>query len=434
MKVLLISDLAATGFGRVGRELATGLIGRGHDVHVIGINYRGVVGEFGALLSKGNGEDLAARIRSAAATVADDPLVGRIIPADRHGDGGGYNLTGPALEGQLWPGWTPEAAIIVADPKAMLGRLANDGGAIGRFTGPVLNYIPVEGVGAPPSWRTIWQHVQPVAMSRFGQGELETLLGRPVPLAYHGVSAAFRPVSPSDPATINGRTVTSRDGAKEAIGQAGRTVILRTDRFVFRKNYPAFFRIVRPILAAHPEAVAIVHSPLPDDDGRGDLRELVSREPGALWQGGLDWTHPQIVLTRAHDSFRGLSDEELRVLYSAADVYLSPTMAEGFGLCLAEALACETPVIANEYSAVGEVVGPGGILTAPVGHLTNAYAHEWSLADEPAMTAALERLVRKPALRRELGAAGRRHISRFTWSAAVDVFDALLATPAAVAA
>lgn len=434
MRVVLFSDLAHTGFGRVGRELATGLLGRGHEVRIVAINHRGLTGEFGALLRRIDGGPLPDRIRSAAEALAADPLAPLIIPASEGGDSMGHGLTGPALDGRLWQGFRPEAAIVVADPKAMLERLANDGGAIGRAGIPILNYVPIEGVGLPPSMRLIWQHVTPVAMSLFGQRELEQLLDRPVALAYHGVSDAFRPPIPTDPATHNGRPVISRDAAKEALGLAGKTVILRTDRFVFRKNYPAWFRVLRPVLAAHPEAVAIAHTPLVDDDGRGDIRDLISREPGAVHESGLDWSHPQILLTRAHDSFRGVTDDELRVLYSAADVYLSTTMAEGFGLCLAEALACGTPVVANDYSAVGEVVGPGGMLVPPAGMITNAYAHEWSLADEPAMSAALERLVTRPALRRELGEAGRRHVARFTWSAAVDAFDELLRTPAAVAA
>lgn len=436
MRVLLVSDMAHTGFGRVGRELSQGLLERGHDVRVIGINHRGLAGEFGALAKRGDGTGLAAKVREAAETMAADPLLERVYPASDGGDGMGYGLTAPAIRGELWPAWKPQGVVIVADPKAMLDRLAHDRGAIGeaRHHGvPVLNYVPIEGRDLPPSMRVIWQHCDPVAMSAFGQHELEVLLDRPVPLALHGVSPAFRPITGRDPGILQGKPVHSRDEARERLGFAGKTVILRTDRYIFRKNYPALFRILRPVLAAHPDAMAVLHTTLVDE--WGDVRESISREPGAVWDGGIEWRHPQYLLTRAHDTFRGISDDELRVLYAAADLYVSPTMAEGFGLCLAESLACGTPVVANDYSAVGEVVGPGGVLVPPQGYITNGYAHEWSLADEPAMSAAVERLVSKPSLRRELGAEGRRHVARFTWSAAVDVFDGLLrASPAAVAA
>ena len=45
MNILLGSDLAQTGFGRVGRELGTGRLAKGHDIRIIGINYRSVEGE-----------------------------------------------------------------------------------------------------------------------------------------------------------------------------------------------------------------------------------------------------------------------------------------------------------------------------------------------------------------------------------------------------
>ena len=428
MRVLLVSDLAATGFGRVGRELATGLIGRGHEVRIIGVNWRGAVGELEALVRRGYS------LRLAAAEIEDDPLARWTMPAARDGDGMGTNLLYPAITGRLWAGWQPDAAIIVADPRAMFGRLLGDGGSLSML--PVFNYVPIEGTGLPPVLRSLWDVVTPVAMSRFGQAQLEQLLDRPVALALHGVSAAFRPLSPTDPGRWQGRTAMTKDGAKEAINATGQLVILRTDRYILRKNYPGFFRVLRPVLAKHPEAIAVVHTVLQDDVGWGDIRELLSREPGAvkIGPGYFDWDHAQIHFTGAHDSFRGLADEDLRVLYGAADIYLSPTMAEGFGLCLAEAMACEVPVIATDYSAVGEVVGPGGILIPPAATFTNPYSHEWALVDEAAMSEALERLASKPALRRKLGAAGRRHVAQFTWGAAVDVFDRLITDAVAVAA
>jgi glycosyltransferase involved in cell wall biosynthesis len=253
----------------------------------------------------------------------------------------------------------------------------------------------------------------------------------------HGVSDAFYPLSPARPGRWHGNAVTSKDAAKDAIGMHGRTVVLRIDRHIFRKNYAAFFRVMRPVLAAHPELSAVIHAK-PYGDEYGNLYELLSREPGAIWEKPdniLGWRHPQYLFTNAHDTWRGLEDEELNVLYNAADLLVTPTMAEGFGLTLAEALACGVPVVSTDYSAIPEVVGPGGICIPPVATITNQYAHEWALVDEPQMSAAVERLISKPALRREMGAAGRRHVARYSWSAAVDAFEALLlGAPAAVAA
>ena len=439
MNLLVISDLAQTGFGRVGRELATRLLALGWDVKVIGINHRGVTGELNAAMGAGSMLEQADRAEKRLTELRADPLIDRIMPADMGGDGMGHNLTAPALRGTLWNGWKPDAAIIVADPRAMWLRLISDNGAIGEAKIPILNYVPIEGGGLPRDWAVIWQHVTPVAMSAFGQQQIQTLLGRPVDLVYHGVSDAFRPLAPNDPGAWRGRAVTSKYGAREALGYTDRTVILRADRYIFRKNYPAWFRVLRPVLAAHPEAIAIAHTVPIDDTGQGNIWQLISREAGAVpaginGRGDAVWEHPQYRVTGWHDSFRGLTDDELRVLYNAADLVVSPTMAEGFGLTLAEAAACGVPVVATDYSAVSEVVGPGGILIPPAMLLTNAYAHEWALVDEPAMSAAVERLISKPARRASLGADGRRHVARFSWATAATDFDRLLKRPAAVAA
>lgn len=226
--------------------------------------------------------------------------------------------------------------------------------------------------------------------------------------------------------------VASKDGAKEAIGLAGRTIILRTDRNIPRKNYSALFRVMRPVLAAHPEAVLVIHAALEDEGG--DLRELISWEPGAVHMGGIDWDHPQILLTKAHNTWRGLTDADLRTLYNAADLYVSPTQGEGFGLCLAEAQSCGVPVVATDYSAVSEVVRPAEALIAPRSTTPNVYGSEWALVDEQAMSAVVERLVSKPSLRRAWGDEGRRHVARYKWSAAVEAFDRLISSQAAVAA
>ena len=91
-------------------------------------------------------------------------------------------------------------------------------------------------------------------------------------------------------------------------------------------------------------------------------------------------------------------DNQMPDLYSIADVYVSPSLLEGFGLPLAEALACETPVVAANVGSVAEVVGPGGILVPP--------------KDAGALADAVSILLQNSELRRKLGILGRRHIEQ----------------------
>ncbi|MCC7208627.1 MAG: glycosyltransferase, partial [Anaerolineae bacterium] len=85
-------------------------------------------------------------------------------------------------------------------------------------------------------------------------------------------------------------------------------------------------------------------------------------------------------------------------LMPAFDVFLMPSVWEGFGLVVLEAMAARLPVIASRVSALPEIVvhGQTGILTPP--------------ADAPALTTALTRLLSDPALRQAMGDAGRARL------------------------
>jgi glycosyltransferase involved in cell wall biosynthesis len=101
-------------------------------------------------------------------------------------------------------------------------------------------------------------------------------------------------------------------------------------------------------------------------------------------------------------------------------------MGEGFGLTIAEALACGVPVIAQNVSSIPEVVGHGGLLIDPGPAIVSPSGQDLRISDIPKFTAAIELLYRDPDLREELGRIGRRHAQTFSWNVAAEQFDRMI--------
>lgn len=91
-----------------------------------------------------------------------------------------------------------------------------------------------------------------------------------------------------------------------------------------------------------------------------------------------------------------VADEEMPYYYSLADIFVLPSLLEGFGLPLVEALACRTPVVATSVGAIPEIVEDCGFLVPPRG--------------PTALAEAIRKLLTDEALRLELGAKGRRRV------------------------
>lgn len=422
MNIGLISDLAETGFGRVGRELARRFLEAGHDVRILAINFEGREGAVKRLFSKR--EVTGDEVKDAFDRIANDPVLSNAIPAHIGGDGMGHNLTAPFVEGGLIDGWKPHRVLLVADPVASMYRQMYDDGALSKV--PTYNYVPIEGSDLSVFWRTIYEVVQPVAMTRFGQRELGRMLGRgDVPYIPHGISDTFYRITPERPGFAVDGEITSKEQAKAHFGWDGRTVILRYDRYVARKGYPEYFEVIRRVISERDDVVFVIHC-APNDEG-GVMTQLLADLPGAYEANG--WRHSQVVLTRAHDTFRGLSDAQLNLLVNAADIYASTTYSEGWGLTLAEAAACGVPVVATDFGAIPEAVGLGGILVPPMGVIPTTHGHKWAVVDIDAMTDAVLYLVDDKDAREDLGKKGENHVGQFDWDVTALSFLRLMEGP-----
>jgi glycosyltransferase involved in cell wall biosynthesis len=92
---------------------------------------------------------------------------------------------------------------------------------------------------------------------------------------------------------------------------------------------------------------------------------------------------------------------ELEALLAGADVFCLPSLKEGFGLPVLEAMSQGTPVVTSKGTSTAEVAGAAALLVDPL--------------DESAIAAAIEQLLDDRALAERLADAGRARASTYTW-------------------
>ncbi len=100
--------------------------------------------------------------------------------------------------------------------------------------------------------------------------------------------------------------------------------------------------------------------------------------------------------------FTGYVDEaDLPALYSLASVFVFPSLYEGFGLPVLEAMACGTPVVAANNSSIPEIAGDGAVLV--------------DSRSAEAIAGGIERVLSDHAVRRRCIERGRERVQLFSW-------------------
>ncbi|MGI6103361.1 MAG: glycosyltransferase family 4 protein [Patescibacteria group bacterium] len=144
--------------------------------------------------------------------------------------------------------------------------------------------------------------------------------------------------------------------------------------------------------------------------------ELRAKYPLVLG-GRRGWNTEGIVaaLDRADETVRELGPidgADLPGLFGGATVFAYPSWYEGFGLPAIEAMRAGVPVVTSATSSLPEVVGDAALTVDP--------------GDTTALTAALQTLLERPALRTQLAAAGKRQAETFSWQQTAEVTLAVL--------
>lgn len=191
---------------------------------------------------------------------------------------------------------------------------------------------------------------------------------RRIRVVYQGCSAAFS----AD------RAAGDADGLRQAYGLPERYALF-VGSLIARKGAQTLIAAMAQLPAADRPDLVIV--------GTGPLEAALREQARALGMEG-------------RVRFLGrVDDADLPGLYRLATVFAYPSVAEGFGIPILEALSSRTPVITSTGSCFSEPGGDAALYTTP--------------GDVPALAAALSRVLLDEALRRDMIDKGVRHAQNF---------------------
>jgi glycosyltransferase involved in cell wall biosynthesis len=205
-----------------------------------------------------------------------------------------------------------------------------------------------------------------ITVSPFSRNELDELLGVEAEVVYGGVDARFTP--DAEPA------------------KRERPYVLCVASHTARKNLKALV----------PAAQALAQDGI-------DLLVAGGHRPQFAAESGLD----------ALQLLGHVPDEALPGLYGGAEAFVLPSLYEGFGLPVLEAMASGTPVVAADTTALPDTCGGAARLTAP---------------DPHSIREALTQLVKDDEEKARLRALGLEHARRFTWERTASEVDAVVRT------
>ncbi len=382
LRILAFSDGGChTGFATVAHEFYTRWAAAGHEIHVNAVNYRG------------------------------DPFPApyHLYPAARNNP---YDVYGQSRALELLENLRPDALFFLNDLPVIFQYFFQPEmkEKLLPWLKKTVLYIPVDCVHLPPPWfDPVRLAHRTVAQTRWGSEVIRRESGLDTDWAWHGVNhAAFHPASRENPLVVRPTKggefpVTSKRVAKDTLRMKDKFLVVAVNRNTMRKNLVDTLKVFAEFARGKKDAALYLHT-IPVDQGI-DLPAVVAR------LGLAD----KVGFPANLDSFMGVDQANLSVIYNAADVFFSTSCGEGFGLTMAEALACGVPVVAQDFSAISEVVGEGGILT-PVERLwTTGRGADLAYPRLEAMAEALEKLHSSKGLRRDLSEKALQQAAKFTW-------------------
>ena len=209
----------------------------------------------------------------------------------------------------------------------------------------ILSWVPLDHVTMPPQ---VYQYLKrenvlPIAMSPFGQNQMAE---QGIDSVYipHGIDTkVFKPTYQFD-----GLKTRKMLGLKDDDFLIMMNSANKANKSVHRKAFAENILAFKLFRESHPNAYLYIHTEPMGIHGGFNLPRLIK---------SIGLPQDAILFPQPEDYRRGFTKEQLAALYTAADVTLTTSYGEGFGIATIESQACGTPTITSAFAASQDLAG-----------------------------------------------------------------------------
>jgi len=333
-RILMWCDgpMVTTGFGTVARNVAKALHDTGrYEVHFVAVNFWGEPfdpNEFPYVVMPA-----AIERREALKTQVGDPF-------------GGFNFANAYWNGEFDAVWVMNDINILAQRAQIFEQ--GPQGQKKQPKCPVVYYFPIDSIWLDKQMLAGFEKADyPVSYNEYAKNLIagvDPALAEKMKVINHGsdIDTFHRIPDQGEVMDFRRNTLGVDDGT---------ILFIQVARNQFRKSNGDLILAFADFKKKNPTKKAKLYMHMnPQDQGPMLF--------GAVMSAGLKLGE-DVVFPSNHSPGRAVPRELLNMIYNAADVFVTPTLGEGWGLPITEAMAAETPVIAPDNTAISEILNAG---------------------------------------------------------------------------
>ena len=295
----------------------------------------------------------------------------------------------------------PDVVFLSGDPGLLVAWFQNFSGSK-----KILAYIPIEGEPIVNKfWRMALSESNVITCSNYGANIVKRDVDISIDWAYHGVDHDIFNV-------INGRDI-----IRSSIGWNDKFVITCVANNVRRKQIPRLIEAVSILKHRYKRNNVYLYLHMVPFQGHWleghnlyEIAAMYNIAENVLFNSELKKLHDAIPDRTNNLSYPGLAE-----LYNASDLFVLPSQVEGFGLPIAEAMACGVPVMVTKYAAGWEVASPAGRGIPIKDWEVHKSGTRYANVDVNEMASMINKLIGNPKELSRMSAMGIERAKDFSW-------------------